>query len=79
MALDEVIISRAIIERFFQKLTAHLDTDIAVVGGGPSGLVAGYFLAKAGRKVSLYERKLSIGGGMLLSGEKVAKEILKRL
>jgi sulfide-dependent adenosine diphosphate thiazole synthase len=34
------------------------------VGGGPAGLVCGYFLAKAGRKVVLYERKLSIGGGM---------------
>jgi thiamine thiazole synthase len=63
-ALDEIIISKAIIERFFQKLTANLDTDVAVVGGGPSGLVAGYYLAKAGKKVSLYERKLSIGGGM---------------
>jgi sulfide-dependent adenosine diphosphate thiazole synthase len=64
MALDEIIISRAIIERYFQKLTANLDTDVAVVGGGPSGLVAGYYMAKAGKKVSLYERKLSIGGGM---------------
>jgi len=27
-------------------------------------LVAGYFLAKAGKKVVMYERKLSIGGGM---------------
>jgi sulfide-dependent adenosine diphosphate thiazole synthase len=64
MALDEIIISKAIIERYFQKLTENLDTDVAVVGGGPAGLVAGYHIAKAGKKVSLYERKLSIGGGM---------------
>jgi thiamine thiazole synthase len=64
MALDEILISRAIIDGYYQKLIGNLETDVAIVGGGPSGLVAGYFLAKAGRKVVLYERKLSIGGGM---------------
>ncbi|MBA2879769.1 thiamine thiazole synthase [Desulfosalsimonas propionicica] len=64
MALDEILISRAIIERYHQKLTENLETDVAIVGAGPSGLVAGYFLAKAGKKVVLFERKLSIGGGM---------------
>jgi thiamine thiazole synthase len=64
MALDEVIITKAIIDRYYEKLINSLDTDVAIVGGGPSGLVAGYFLAKAGKKVVLYERKLSAGGGM---------------
>jgi len=64
MELNEVIITKAIIERFYMKLTNNLETDVAIVGGGPSGLVAGYFLAKAGKKVVMYERKLSIGGGM---------------
>lgn len=64
MALDEVIITQAIIDRYFKKLMQNLETDVAIVGGGPSGLVAGYFLAKAGKKVVLYERKLSVGGGM---------------
>jgi len=64
MELDEVIITKAIIDRFCKKLTAHLETDIAIVGGGPSGIVAGYFLATAGKKVVLFERKLSVGGGM---------------
>ncbi|MFZ2633153.1 MAG: sulfide-dependent adenosine diphosphate thiazole synthase [Desulfosalsimonadaceae bacterium] len=64
MALDEIIITRAIIDRYHEKLIDNLETDVAIVGGGPSGLVAGYFLAKAGKKVVLFERKLSIGGGM---------------
>ncbi len=64
MALDEVVISRAIIERFMRKLSDGLDLDAAVVGAGPSGLVAGYCLAKAGKKVALFERKMSVGGGM---------------
>ncbi|RLB05843.1 MAG: ribose 1,5-bisphosphate isomerase, partial [Deltaproteobacteria bacterium] len=43
MAIDEIIISRAIIERFLRKLSAYLEVDVAVVGGGPAGLVAAYY------------------------------------
>lgn len=64
MELDETKISKAIVSRYFQKLLDHLDVDVIIVGGGPAGLVAGYYLAKAGKKTVLYERKLSIGGGM---------------
>ncbi|MCK4412009.1 MAG: thiazole biosynthesis protein [Candidatus Eisenbacteria sp.] len=64
MPLDDVVISRAIIERFTQKLLDHLECDVAIVGGGPAGLTAGYYLAKHNHKVVLLERKLSIGGGM---------------
>jgi len=64
MKLDEQIISRAIIERFTEKWLDHLQLDVAIVGGGPSGLVAAYYLAEKGRKVALFERKLSVGGGM---------------
>ncbi len=62
--LNEVTISRAIIERYTRKLTDCLDVDVAIVGGGPSGLVAGYYLAGAGKRVALFERKLTIGGGI---------------
>jgi thiamine thiazole synthase len=64
MELDEIIITRAIVDRFYAKLTDNLEADVAIVGGGPSGLVAGYYLAKAGKKATLYERKLSVGGGV---------------
>ena len=64
MALNEVMITKAIIDRFSQKFIEYTEMDVAIVGGGPSGLVAAYFLAKAGKKTALFERKLSLGGGM---------------
>ncbi|HLD29922.1 MAG TPA: FAD-dependent oxidoreductase, partial [bacterium] len=64
MKLDDITISRAIVERYSRKLSESLDSEVAIVGGGPAGLVAGYYLAKKGRKVILFERKLSLGGGM---------------
>lgn len=60
----EQIVSSGIIDSYFSKLKENLSVDVAIVGGGPSGLIAAYYLAKAGKKVALYERKLAPGGGM---------------
>ncbi len=60
----EQIVSAGIVDSFFQKFKENLSVDVAIVGGGPSGLVAAYYLAKQGVKVTLYERKLAPGGGM---------------
>ncbi len=62
--LDEVLITRAIIERYTEKLLNNLEVDVAIVGGGPSGLTPAWLLARRGWKVAVFERKLSIGGGM---------------
>jgi thiamine thiazole synthase len=62
--LNEVTITKAILDTYVEKFKSALDLDVAIVGGGPSGLVAGYYLAKAGKNVALFEKKLSIGGGM---------------
>ena len=64
MELDEIIISRAIIEKFAQKFRECCDIDIAIVGAGPSGLTCGYFCAKQGFRTVIFERKMSIGGGL---------------
>jgi thiazole biosynthesis enzyme len=64
MELSEAVITRAIVERYTAKLLDCIDLEVAIVGAGPAGLVAAHDLAAAGRRVALFERKLSLGGGM---------------
>ena len=63
-AMIEQKVSKGIISSYFNKLEENLNLDVAIVGGGPSGIVAAYYLAKAGLKVAQFDRKLSPGGGM---------------
>lgn len=44
-------VSQGIISTYFSKLERNLDLDVAIVGGGPSGIVAAYYLAKADLKL----------------------------
>ena len=62
--MDEVVISRAIVESYLKDLTEAMEVDVAVAGAGPSGLVTAYYLAKEGVKVVVFERQLRFGGGM---------------
>jgi len=64
MGLDEMTISQAILDRFWQKLRDNLSVDVAIVGAGPAGLVAAYALAKKGFKTAVFERRASVGGGI---------------
>lgn len=41
-----------------------LECDVAVIGAGPNGLITAAYLAKAGLKVILLERRGEIGGGL---------------
>ena len=59
----EDVISRAIVRRFLEKLDESLSVDVAIVGAGPSALVASRDLARAGKSVAIFERKLAPGGG----------------
>ena len=42
--------------------------DVAIVGGGPAGLMAAEILSAAGRAVSLYERMPTVGRKFLMAG-----------
>ena len=68
MELDEIIITRAIFEEYSKTFLEYTNIDVALVGGGPANLVAAKYLAEAGVKVAIYEKKLSLGGGMWAGG-----------
>lgn len=55
---------------------------VAVVGGGPAGIAAAYFLARAGANVTIFEKEAKLGGvvrnvipGFRISGESIDKDI----
>jgi thiamine thiazole synthase len=68
MELDEVIITRAIFDEYSKTFLDYIDIDVALVGGGPANLVAAKYLAEKGVKVAIYEKKISLGGGMWAGG-----------
>ena len=41
---------------------------VAVIGGGPAGLMAAEELARAGRAVTVYEKMPSVGRKFLMAG-----------
>jgi len=62
--MDEVIISRAITESYIKDLLEATELDVAIAGAGPAGMTAAYYLAKQKVKTAIFERKLSVGGGI---------------
>ena len=51
-------VSKGIVSTYFEKLNNCLELDVAIVGGGPSGIAAAYYLKKAGLKVALFDLSL---------------------
>ena len=62
--MEETEITRAIVKGAVEDFLENLEVDVAIAGGGPSGLVAAKYLASGGARVVLFERRLSVGGGM---------------
>jgi thiamine thiazole synthase len=66
--VGEKEVTRAIIDTFLKQFHEYAESDIIIIGAGPSGLMAARDIAAAGRKVLLVERNNYLGGGFWLGG-----------
>lgn len=62
--VEEEEITKVILRKTMEDWLKIAETDVTIVGAGPSGLTAAMYTAKAGLKTVLFERRLSFGGGM---------------
>ncbi len=66
--VSEKDISGAIVAEFAARFQEYVESDCIIIGGGPSGLMAGRNLARAGKNVLIVERNNYLGGGFWIGG-----------
>ncbi len=62
--INDVMVTRAIVETWHKKFLSDTEVEVAIVGAGPAGLMAAYDLGRSGVKTVVFERNLAPGGGM---------------
>ena len=74
----EAEITKAIVETASEAWVEYAESDVIVVGAGPSGLTAAKYLAESGLKTLVLERRLSFGGGIGGGGMLFHKVVIER-
>ena len=62
--MTKELIGRPHPQSFFAEFPPESDWDVVVIGAGPNGLITAAYLARAGLKVALVERRYEVGGGL---------------
>jgi thiazole biosynthesis enzyme len=65
---SEKDVTRAIVGGFARQFMEYVESDCIIIGGGPSGLMAGRDIALKGVKTLIVERNNYIGGGFWIGG-----------
>ena len=66
--LRERDVTRHIAREFYKEFDQLIESDVIVVGGGPSGLICTRDLASMGFRTLLLEQGLALGGGFWSEG-----------
>jgi sulfide-dependent adenosine diphosphate thiazole synthase len=66
--ISEKDVTKAIVSEFADEFLEYVESDVIIVGAGPSGLVAAKKLAENGVKVLLIESNNYLGGGFWIGG-----------
>ena len=66
--ISEAKITRAITAEFYKWFQEYIVSDVVIVGGGPSGLMAARDLSREGFKTLIIESNNYIGGGFWIGG-----------
>ena len=66
--VSENQVTSAIVKEFTQEFLDNLESDVIIIGAGPSGLMAGREVAKDGLGVLIIESNNYLGGGFWIGG-----------